>query len=348
MSDKYKQSERFEETLRYLNDAMTNEERYSFERELERDPFMQEAFEGLSNIRASEIEKDIRSLDIISGKKRKSIFFVKVLAYAVGVALLFSLGYWAFQSIDFSKPQIAKSTDESDKLQLREPYKPPATQTTDSSTVDSTDDFMSDAGMDQSNAGNNLSQPTDKNSIVAGKGSLSKTDQATTKDLNKKKPTIKVIGEKPQPAHTNDTDKTPEIKNDTEKSETESAKQSVLGSQDNEQDSEDNSEPENALKRPGVNAEPQPLGGATLFKDYIEKNAKYPKGIQNARKEFVKVKFKISKVGQPYGIVVEKSPDQEFSQEAIRLILEGPKWSPEIKDGIPVVGEVSMKINFKP
>lgn len=348
MSDKYKQSERFEETLRYLNDAMSNEERYSFERELERDPFMQEAFEGLSGIRASEIEKDIRSLDIISGKKRKSLFFVKVLAYAVGVALLFSLGYWAFQSIDFSKPQTAKSTDESDKLQLREPYKPAATQTIDSSTVDSDDVIVADGGMDQSKAGNNLSQPTDKNSIMAGKGSLPKNDQATTKDLNKKKQTIKVPGEKSQTTHANDTAKTPEIKKDTGKSETEAAKQSISVSQIGEQDSEDSSEPENALKRPGVNAEPLPLGGTTLFKDYIEKNAKYPHGIQNARKEFVKVKFKISKVGQPFEIVVEKSPDQEFSQEAIRLILEGPKWSPEIKDGIPVVGEVSMKINFKP
>jgi protein TonB len=111
---------------------------------------------------------------------------------------------------------------------------------------------------------------------------------------------------------------------------------------------EDIEEPINALKRPGVNADPQPLGGSTLFKNYLESNAKYPEGIQNAKKEFVKIRFKITKTGEPTSFFIERSPDDSFSQEAIRLIKSGPKWSPEIKDGIPVDGEVTIRINFKP
>jgi hypothetical protein len=344
MSEKYKHSERLEETLRYLNDAMTNEERYSFEREVERDPFMQEAFEGLSSIKSSEIDRDIRSIDIFTGKKRKSFFIVKVLAYAAGFALLVSLGFWAVQNIDFSKKKTAETADDSESIQLREPYKPATTDTT--TVVDSSKALVADAGLSQTPTANNLSvQSTLTNGLVAEKGITLKGDQATAKDLNKKKLATKTSNEKSASLIAQEQDVASEI---TKNAESESAVQAAPVSDVQQKSTEDIEEVENALKRPGVNADPEPLGGSTLFRDYLDKNARYPGGIQNAKKEFVKLKFKISKTGQPFGIVVEKSPDQEFSQEAIRLILEGPKWSPEIKDGIPVEGEVSVKINFKP
>jgi hypothetical protein len=343
MSDKYKHSERLEETLRYLNDAMTNEERYSFERELERDPFMQEAFEGLSGIKSSEIEKDIRSLDIIAGKKRKSFFILKILAYAAGIAVVVSLGFWAVQNIDFSKKKTTETAENTENVQLREPYKPVTTDTT--AFVDSSKTLVADAGLTQSQTSKNLSvQSNIANGAISEKSSLPKTDQAKAKDLNKKKLSAKSASEQASSQKV----QVPVTVEANENSVSESSAQSEINSDEQQRSSEDIAEVENALKRPGVNASPEPLGGSSLFKDYLEKNAKYPTGIQNAKKEFVKVKFKISKLGQPYNIVVEKSPDQEFSREAIRLILEGPKWSPEIKDGIPVEGEVSVKINFKP
>jgi hypothetical protein len=343
MSDKYKHSERLEETLRYLNDTMTNEERYSFERELERDPFMQEAFEGLSGIRVSEMEKDIRSLDIMTGKKRKSFLVVKILAYAAGFALLFSLGYWALQTIDFSKPQTAKTTNESENILLREPYKPATTATIDSTAkIDTAKIILADAGLKQEKSEGGLSGTT--NGLLSEKGTLTQKDQTASKDLAKKKLALKSATEQSLSQKAQEPPKTAEV---SENKEAENSAQ-TQSAEVQQRSTEDIAEVENALKRPGVNADPQPLGGSTLYKEYLEKNAKYPGGIQNAKKEFVKVKFKISKTGQPFQIVVEKSPDQEFSREAIRLILEGPKWSPEIKDGIPVEGEVSVKINFKP
>jgi hypothetical protein len=333
MSEKYKHSERLEETLRYLNDTMTNEERYLFEREVERDPFMQEAFEGLSSIKSSEVDRDIRSLDVITGKKRRSFFFVKFLAYAAGIALLVTLGYWGFQNIDFSKKKISETAENSDNILLREPYKPVSTDTTPA--IDSSKILVADAG---------LNQGSTKPELLSDKGLLTKTDQAA-KDLNKKKASLKSAAQKALLQQTQDQiDKSTKV----ESSVSETVVQPTVVAEPPQRSAEEIAEAENALKRPGVNAEPQPLGGSSLFKEYLEKNAKYPDGIQNGKKEFVKVKFKISKLGQPFGIVVEKSPDQEFSREAIRLILDGPKWSPEIKDGIPVEGEVSIKINFKP
>lgn len=333
MSEKYKHSERLEETLRYLNDAMTNEERYSFEREVERDPFLEEAFEGLSSIRSSEVDRDIRSLDVITGKKRKSFFAIKLLAYAAGIAIIVSLGFWALQNIDFSKHQTAKSTEETENAQFREPYKPAAIASTDTVAKDSANILVADAGLNQANTG-----------ILTEKGTLTK-DQTTLKDITKKKMPLKGTLDQ---SHTLQAQKAEEkTVADADKASSEIVAPAIAAEAP-QKSAEEIAAVENTLRRPGVNADPQPLGGTTLFKEYLERNAKYPGGIQNAKKEFVKVKFKISKTGQPFGIVVEKSPDQQFSQEAIRLILEGPKWSPEIKDGIPVEGEVSVKINFKP
>jgi TonB family protein len=54
----------------------------------------------------------------------------------------------------------------------------------------------------------------------------------------------------------------------------------------------------------------------------------------------VRVDFTISKTGNPINIKVDKSPSEEFTKEAIRIIDSGPRWSPKIKDGIPVEGEI--------
>jgi len=60
------------------------------------------------------------------------------------------------------------------------------------------------------------------------------------------------------------------------------------------------------------------------------------------------VRFKITKTGEPKAFFIERSPDDNFSQEAIRLIKSGPKWSPKIQDGLPVEGEAEVKIYFRP
>jgi len=338
MSEKYKHNEQLEDVLRYMNCTMPEAERYTFERVLEQDPFLMEAFEGLSEIKASEIDRDIRSIDVISGKKRLSIGFLKYAAYAASVALLIFAGFWAVQNINFSKQQTSKTETESENLEFREPYKPVQTDTIDSLAIvaDSSRMMIADAGLQQSANAQmqtvNGQQPT-------------KEKPAPAKDSAKKKSTSLSMAQQAALKAEEETEITTVA---DQVSLNEVAEISTSDNNTINEPREDIEEPLNALKRPGVNAEPQPLGGNTLFKEYLDKNAKYPAGIQNAKKEFVKVKFKISKVGQPFGIVVEKSPDQEFSREAIRLILNGPKWSPEIKDGIPVEGEVSIKVYFKP
>ena len=97
-----------------------------------------------------------------------------------------------------------------------------------------------------------------------------------------------------------------------------------------------------------VNAQPEPLGGMSLYRSYLEKNIRYPKEMAIPRRETVRVRFKVSLVGDPFDIVVDRSPGEAFTYEATRLVLEGPRWSPAIQNGRPVIGEASLRINFRP
>lgn len=344
MSEKYKHCEQLEDLLRYMNDTMTSEERYKLERELERDPFLQEAFEGLSELKASEIDRNVRGMDVISGKKRLSLGFLKYVAFAAGIALMIVTGYWAFQNINFSKEQIVKNEQDTLDQKFREPYKHvTVVDTIDSLAVDSSKQFVADAGLNkptiiqgqQANGSGNLS------------GQIVMIEKSSTlKETAKKKAALtNVIPQTLSNAEENN-NKAEAIS--IQANQPNGVEEIVSESTTTDDSREDMEEPLNALKRPGVNAQPQPLGGNTLFRNYIDNNTKYPTGIKNLRKEYVKIRFKISRSGEPINFVIEKSPDDAFSQEAIRLIKSGPKWSPEIKDGIPVESEVTLKINFKP
>ena len=55
-------SKKSRDFLRYLRDEMTGEEKNSFEKELQKDPFAEEAFEGFESVTPEEIKNDLADL----------------------------------------------------------------------------------------------------------------------------------------------------------------------------------------------------------------------------------------------------------------------------------------------
>lgn len=344
MSDKYKHSEQLEDLLRYKNDLMTGEERYKFERELERDPFLQEAFEGLEGMKASELDRDIRSMDVIAGKRKISLDFLRYVGYAAGLAILVLVGFWAVQHIHPSKDQVVKNEADTLNQQYREPYKPAVTASKrDSVAIDTTRETIAVAqaapppppkGQDQQAAQNQPFQ-------------FPKTEKfSEIRDAARKANTLGAVV--PQQAVKAKTDEDNEETVTVNESSEALATSAVSSEKAKEENMEDMAEPLNVIKRPGVNADPQPLGGNTLFRNYLNDNTKYPSSSKSTRKETVKIRFSITTNGDPTGYVIEQSPGESFTEEAIRVIKNGPRWSPKIKDGIPVVSDVTVKITFKP
>jgi hypothetical protein len=92
---------------------------------------------------------------------------------------------------------------------------------------------------------------------------------------------------------------------------------------------------------------PRPLTGRADFEKYIRENMKRPDSASAGQRVVVVAGFIVRKNGETDSIRIIRSPAEIFSNEAIRLIREGPAWKPGEQDGKPVDDEVRVRIVFK-
>jgi len=92
---------------------------------------------------------------------------------------------------------------------------------------------------------------------------------------------------------------------------------------------------------------PKPSTGYQQFRNYIEEHLSYPQDITVRTKEVVILSIMVRSNGITDNITVLKSPGQSFSDEAIRLIKEGPSWIPATLNGLPQDEEVRVRIIFR-
>jgi hypothetical protein len=91
-------------------------------------------------------------------------------------------------------------------------------------------------------------------------------------------------------------------------------------------------------------------GGIQNFYDYVNKNMKKPTEVQNGTVSGkVIVEFVIDSLGQipPDNIKITRSLCKSCDEEAIRLILESPKWNLGIQRDKPVNILMHLPITFK-
>ena len=88
--------------------------------------------------------------------------------------------------------------------------------------------------------------------------------------------------------------------------------------------------------RPGI--------GKSAYRKYLQNNIRIPQGSLKGK---VIVRFDVLPDGSLVNFEAEKGPGPDYTQEAIRLVKEGPKWSPAYKDSIAVRDKVRVKVRFK-
>lgn len=93
---------------------------------------------------------------------------------------------------------------------------------------------------------------------------------------------------------------------------------------------------------------PKPGIGLPAYKQYMRENTRYEKLPEFNKPITVKLSFRVSEDGKISTIVIEKSEDHSFDEEAIRLVREGPSWLPGTEDGQVVTREVTLKVKFQP
>lgn len=351
MSEGVRNNESFKELIRYRNNKMSDSERYEFERALERDPFLADALEGYSAFKTSDIENDLNAINLLSGKKNKRIRPVVYLSVAASLLVLVVSSILMFNDKE-SNPIVVESKSEP----MNETELFPQAQ----------EFVMAEDTVSEQMDTTILIAQAEKPPIPTQKREKVNTEIPVNEkpDTKKSVATQKVLDFQTAPKMAmqvvkkdDSTDNEVAISAfvDT-KEDTPNAKKiddfPILVPAESLKDGiaeEAVVESNEAVIRDGLTGKAQPLGGQNLYKQYILDNLNYPENIENPKREIVRIEFKVSTVGETSDFIVLKSPENSsFEQEAIRVIKNGPKWSPAIKDGMPIEERVSLRLVFKP
>jgi hypothetical protein len=92
---------------------------------------------------------------------------------------------------------------------------------------------------------------------------------------------------------------------------------------------------------------PLPVGGKDNFDKYIDKNIRWPSGIKPGVRAIVVVGFTVKSSGVLENLRIIRSPGKEFSDEALRLIKQGPAWIPAEEDNRKTDDDVRIRIVFR-
>lgn len=91
----------------------------------------------------------------------------------------------------------------------------------------------------------------------------------------------------------------------------------------------------------------EPAGGRRAFKKYLADKMVYPQeALDNKIEGRVTIQFTVETSGQVSNFNVVKGIGYGCDDEVIRLIKEGPRWSPMKRDAEPVKGRVRVRMRF--
>jgi hypothetical protein len=90
-----------------------------------------------------------------------------------------------------------------------------------------------------------------------------------------------------------------------------------------------------------------PVGGKKRFNEYVKSNIKFPESEETLSKAVVVLNFIVLQDGRPDQVKVLRSPGEDFSEEAIRLLVTGPDWEPAQMDGNYYEQPVRIRIVFR-
>jgi hypothetical protein len=91
----------------------------------------------------------------------------------------------------------------------------------------------------------------------------------------------------------------------------------------------------------------EPVGGWEAFNSWIRPNMGHAKELTSPVNRLVVMNFKVKTDSTLYDIKVVRTPDDSYTNLALWLLREGPKWTPAVRDGQVVEEKVTVSIVFK-
>jgi hypothetical protein len=402
--------------IKYNKGRMSVSERNSFEKNLQKDPFAEEASEGFKSVIAEEAEKDIKTLNKKLSKRTQRTKFPVYLRIAASVAVLLTLSILVvFNSKRKESVNLARAEREDKAFEIKsqapilsvekaakpdlkkeniiaEGIKPVSAVAGNKekeavraeeiplASPPERAEIISESIVkaEEKNAADitNVQYAMDKKSIAAPlaakAGSVSTiygttkgkvisaddnmpiagviinvkgTTQGTITDLNgdfsinlpnqdKNTLVASFIGMKPAEFKANENDQ--KIVMESDQTTLDEVVVVAYGIRKS-----DNSEAEIPGYKP-----PEPVLGKSAFDKYIDKNIRRPDTLTGKRVVVV-LNILVRQNGKVDSIAIVRSPGKQFSNEAIRLLQEGPAWKPAEDEGKPIEEKVRVRIVFK-
>jgi len=91
----------------------------------------------------------------------------------------------------------------------------------------------------------------------------------------------------------------------------------------------------------------EPPEGYKAYRDYVEENMIFPEGYIPGEREIVVLKFTVTSSASISDIIPLRSPGDDYTEEAKRLLLQGPKWKSAMLNGVQMDEQVRIRIVFK-
>ena len=305
----------FTDFVHYLGDNMSGMERNSFERELQRDPFAEEASEGFASVTPGEALKDISALKKELKKRtarRQNIIFVRIAA-AVAVLMIVSSVLIIIEKKSSPK-QLAANTDKSEYLEIT-PSAPVTSQESKKELAEQT------VSIPVQKAARSAVPPVNTEPVapaaekrIAGieQNSQKEAMLAVKQDENVRQEADTVVLQE------SDAIEVTGMGISRERSEMKARKESY--------------------------APPSPVCGKSEFDKYVRKEMRLKDSIASDQKVVVVLSFSVQTDGIIDSIKITESPGKLFSDEAIRLLRSGPAWKPAVENGKVIKEKVSLRI----
>jgi len=317
------------EVGRYVRGEMSQREENSFQRRLLRDPFSDEATDGYSGISQKEAVKDLEHLKKKIRERvrpKQKILYYRIAASIAAILVLGSVTVLILRS-----RSQARLADLFIPAQNIEAFKP--AQGTDSAITDET--IQPDTEQNIPETGN---QQIAMNQLIqAQRSDVSITDvqsqeSALVAEAREAEAFLNNSG-----AAAQGSDSAVKMTDAILTSGYSTSRNMTAAPVRNETDAVE----------PLPDAPSQPADGQENYTKYIKENIRRPAVTESMENAVVVISFQVLSTGTIDSINIINTPGDEFSDEAIRLIKEGPSWLPAVKNGQKADDTVTLRVVFK-
>ncbi len=321
------------EFQRYVRGEMTKRQENAFQRKLQRDQFAAEALEGLETLKPDEALKDISMLEkrLSSRISRGKNYTYYRIAASVAVLMIISS---IFLVVNRKVRTEEIGGIPSPAVIMETPEQTPVKQETKTSDQEQRAGIQEAAGQ----KGEMKSGPSAPVSVEE-KAGVRENVVTKTDAVGEPAALNAMAQEQPLAAGKAETDvvkvaavaEDAEVENPAAGMEKKAARAAAVS----------------AAYRESDRVAPEPLPGMSNYEEYLRENVRLPQQLQPGDSVMVEIIVVMDSTGKIIRTRIIDSPGEVFSEEARRLIEEGPRWNPAKSGGLQAEDSVELKILFR-